>query len=490
MKRSAGILLPVYALPQEHGFGTLGTEAYNFIDWLVEAGQSWWQVLPIGPTGGGDSPYQSLSSFAGNPFFVDLQTLVEEGLLSEKECLEADLGNNDSLADYGKIDDNRLALIRKAFHKDRENRDFRRFLDNLPDGLYDYGMYMAVRRRFGVTPWTEWPEDIRQRRPEAMEYYRRECSEDFEFYLYVQYHFFRQWDALKAYAERNGVRILGDIPIYVPLDSADVWAGQHFFMLDERNLPTAVAGVPPDYFNEDGQLWGNPLYNWEAMHDDGFSWWIRRFGAALRLFDKVRIDHFRGLASYWSVPAGEKTARNGEWLQGPGMDFLGRMINWFGKDKFIAEDLGILTEDVQMLLDQSGLPGMKVLEFAFDPKENSNALPHWLRQNCVCLTGTHDNAPVMGWAETASPEEVAFAKEYLHITEDESLNWGFIRGGMASVADLFTAQIQDYLGLGNEARTNVPGTPTGNWRWRLVPGQLTDELAARIRRMTEVYGRL
>ncbi len=490
MKRSAGILLPIYALPQDYGFGTLGTEAYNFVDWLVEAGQTWWQMLPIGPTGGGDSPYQSLSSFAGNPYFIDLQTLVEEGLLTEAECSRTEMGDDPSLSDYGLIDANRRALIHKAFERDRESRDYLRFREDLPDGLYDYAMYMALRLHFGGTPWTAWDEDIRQRRPESMERYGRELSDDIEFYLYMQYHFFRQWYALKSYAERNGVFLMGDVPIYVPLDSADVWAGQHFFQLDERNLPTAVAGVPPDYFNEDGQLWGNPLYNWEAMRDDGYSWWIRRFGCALRLFDMVRIDHFRGLASYWSVPAGETTARNGRWLPGPGMEFLGRMINWFGKDKFVAEDLGILTEDVQRLLDESGLPGMKVLEFAFDPRENSNALPHWHRQRSVCLIGTHDNAPVLGWAETADPKEVSFAKEYLHITGEEGLNWGFIRGGMASVADLFVTQIQDYLGLGNEARTNVPGTPTGNWRWRLVPGQLTEELAEKIRRITKLYGRL
>ena len=492
MERSAGVLLPVTALPSPHGVGTLGRAARVFVDFLAEAGQSWWQVLPLGPTGHGDSPYTTYSAYAGNPWLIDLDLLAEDGLLEPAEIAAVDWGRNPAQVDYAALYDHRLALLERAkargWERDREKAEqFRR--DNAR-WLPDYALYMACKRHFHMASWQQWPEDIRLRRQPAVDRMNELLREDVELFTYIQYLFFTQWDALRAHCREKRVGMIGDMPIYVALDSADVWADPASFQLDADGTPSAVAGVPPDYFSAQGQLWGNPLYNWDAMRKDGFGWWIRRVEGAGRLYDMLRIDHFRALASYWAVPRGETTAKNGRWVKGPGMDLVGVLTSWFPNIRFIAEDLGQLTPDVMELLRDSGLPGMKILEFAFDPVNLSSYLPHVYDRNCVCYTGTHDNAPVQAWRREADPAELDFARRYLGLSEEEGWHWGFFRGGMSSPADLFIAQMQDYLGLGAEARTNTPGLALGNWRWRLTAEQLTPELAARMREYTRMYGRL
>lgn len=492
MKRSCGILMPISSLPSPYGVGTLGKEAYAFVDFLQETGHAWWQVLPAGPTSYGDSPYQSFSTYAGNPYFVDLTMLCEDGLLTCAELDAVDWGEDPARVDYEKIYTGRFALLEKATERGwkRDAADLAAFAADNAGWLGDYALFMALKRHFGMRAWTEWEdEDIRLHRPEAVERYRRLLAEDVRLFTYIQFLFFKQWGALRAYARDHGVGIIGDLPIYVAMDSADVWADPASFRLDERNMPVEVAGVPPDYFSEDGQLWGNPLYNWDAMKRDGFGWWIRRIEGAGRLYDVLRIDHFRGLESYWAVPYGETTAKNGRWVKGPGMDLVGVLTGWFPQMQFIAEDLGFLTPEVQQLLRDSGLPGMKILEFAFDAREPSNYLPHTYPRNCVCYAGTHDNTTIAAWKGEADPEDVAMAVRYLGLNDEEGFHWGMIRGGMSSVADLFVVQMQDYLGLGAEARMNTPGVLGGNWQWRLQNGQITPELTKKIAELTRMYGR-
>ena len=492
MDRASGILLPISALPSPYGIGTLGKAAYAFADFLHAAGQRYWQLLPLGPTSYGDSPYQSFSTFAGNPYFIDLDLLAEEGFLDKEDLAAADWGNDPRYVDYGKIYEVRFDVLRRAFlrGRERDREAVERFQAENP-WLKNYALYMAVKAHFGMKSWLEWPDEaIRVRAPEAVARYEKELAEDVAFYTYLQYLFFKQWGELREYIHSLGIRIIGDLPIYVAMDSADVWAEPEFFQLGEGNIPTEVSGVPPDYFSADGQLWGNPLYDYDRMRQDGFGWWIRRVEGASRLFDVIRIDHFRGLESYWAVPYGAETAREGRWRKGPGMDLVGVLTQWFHGLDIIAEDLGFLTPEVHQLLRDSGLPGMKVLEFAFDAREPSNYLPHTYERNCVCYVGTHDNETVMQWREQADRADVTFARKYLGLNEAEGFHWGMIRGGMSSVADTFVVQMQDYLGLGAEGRMNTPGTLGNNWRWRLLPGEASPALARKIRRYAHMYGRL
>ena len=492
MKRSCGILLPVFALPSPYGIGTLGQAAYDFVDFLRQAGQSWWQMLPLGPTGYGDSPYQSFSSYAGNPYFIDPDLLRRDGLLTAQEIASLAWGSDPARVDYAALYENRFVLLQKAAERGwaRDRAEVQLFARQNAQWLPDYALYMAVKRHFDEKPWTQWPDEaIRLRKPEAMAQYRQLLASDIRMFTYSQFLFFRQWNALRAYAHEQGVGIIGDLPIYVSMDSADVWAEPAFFQLDSNGFPTETAGVPPDCFSRDGQLWGNPLYRWDAMKADGYGWWIRRVDGAAKLYDMLRIDHFRGFESYWAVPYGDTTAKNGHWVKGPGMDLVQVLLNWFPQMQFIAEDLGFLTPEVRELLADSGLPGMKVLEFAFDAREPSNYLPHLYTPHCVCYTGTHDNAPLPAWKEEADPDDLALAVQYLGLNEEEGFHWGVLRGGMSSVAELFVAQMQDYLGLGAESRINTPGEPVGNWQWRLHPGQLTAALSRRMAHMARLYGR-
>ena len=492
IERSSGILCPIFSLPSPYGIGTFGKAAYDFIDFLKAADQRWWQILPVGPTSYGDSPYQSFSTFAGNPYFIDLDLLIADGLLKKSETAHFNWGNDPAKVDYGRIYTNRFKVLKKAADRGlpRDRDAVNAFAEQNKEWLFDYALYMAVKRHFGMKAWTEWPDaEIRLRRNGAVETYTELLKEDVDFFIYLQFLFFRQWDALRAYAHEQGVGIIGDIPIYVAMDSADVWAHPESFQLDEDNLPVEVAGVPPDAFTADGQLWGNPLYRWDAMEADGYGWWIRRIGGAEKLYDILRIDHFRGLESYWAVPYGETTAKNGRWVKGPGIDFVRRLTGWFGNMQFIAEDLGYLTPEVHALLRESGLPGMKVLEFAFDTREAADYLPHTYHENCVCYAGTHDNETLQQWKKNAAKADIRLAKEYLGLNSAEGFNMGLLRGGMSSVASLFVAQIQDWLDLGKEARINTPGIPDGNWQWRLTEGQIPGDLAKKIAHMTKIYGR-
>lgn len=493
MQRSSGILLPVFSLPSPYGIGTLGKAAYDFVDFLVAARQSFWQILPLGPTGEGNSPYQSCSAAAGNPYLIDLDTLITEGLLRPDETA-CDRVDDARRVDYERVGRQQSGVLRLAFARAERGetllQEIRDFAQKNAAWLDDYALFMALKDENGARAWTQWPLPERMRTPEALALARARLAQECAFHEFVQFLFFRQWHALKAYANAKGVRIIGDVPIYVPLDSADVWAEPQEFLLDEARKPLAVAGVPPDYFTADGQLWGNPLYDWAHMQQTGFAWWMRRMQAASELFDAVRIDHFRGLSSYWEVPVGEATARNGRWAEGPGIAFVDALKSRFPQMEIIAEDLGYLTDDVRTLVDASGFPGMKVLQFAFDAREPSNYLPHTYPRHCVCYTGTHDNTTAAGWFDEASAEDAAFAVRYLGLNRDEGYHWGLIRGGMGSVADLFVAQMQDYLGLDACARMNTPGTVgENNWRWRLLEGELTSALAERIAELCRMYGR-
>ena len=496
MKRESGILLPVFSLPSPYGIGCFSKEAYEFVDQLKAAGQSYWQILPLGPTSYGDSPYQSFSTFAGNPYFISLEELIQEGVLTQEECDQADVGEDQSSIDYAKLYQRRYPLLRKAYERSRvwENQDFSRFKEENQWWLQDYALFMAVKERVGGKAWTEWAEDIRLRWNNAMDYYRRELYYDIEFQEYLQYVFIRQWEKLKGYANRRGIRIIGDIPIYVAMDSADTWANPKLFQLDQDNKPLAVAGCPPDGFSATGQLWGNPLYQWEVHRQQGYSWWIRRLAYCYKLYDVVRIDHFRGFDEYFSIPADAKTAEGGHWEKGPGIELFQAVSRALGEKDIIAEDLGYVTDSVRQLVNDSGYPGMKVLEFAFDSRDSgcaSDYLPHNYTENAVVYTGTHDNETIQGWFSSIRPEEQKMAREYLwdFYTPEKELYLSFVSLAMRSRARMCVIPLQDYLGLDNRSRINVPSTVGENWKWRLVPGQVSEELLERIKGMTLRYGR-
>ncbi|MBR0161285.1 MAG: 4-alpha-glucanotransferase [Oscillospiraceae bacterium] len=493
IKRSSGVLMPMTSLPSPYGVGTMGKEAFSFVDFLADAGQKYWQLLPLGPTSYGDSPYQSFSSFAGNPYLIDLDLLAEEGLLSTEEIQSRDWGDNPARVDYGKLYEGRFPLLRLAFERGREplREAFEAFCRENDSWLSNYALFMAVKGFFGMRSWQEWPDrEIRNHRPDAVRRYTEQLREEIDFYRFVQFLFFRQWKALKQYAKEKGILFIGDIPIYVAMDSADIWAEPQFFQLNADGYPQEVSGVPPDDFNDDGQLWGNPLYNWDRMKEDGFGWWIRRIEGIVKLYDVIRIDHFRGLESYWAVPFGEKTAKNGRWRTGPGMALVGVLTSWFNETEFIAEDLGYTTAAVDKLLKDSGLPRMKVLEFGFYSDSEADHIPHRCQENSTCYIGTHDNEPVHGWLKTLSRKDHSYASRYMHITSGEGWCWGMIRTGMATASRLFVAQMQDLLELGGDARMNTPGTDSGHWQWRMLPGAADSELAAKLRGYTETYCRM
>lgn len=500
MKRASGILLPVFSLPSEHGIGCFSKEAYEFVDMLKKAGQSYWQILPLGPTGYGDSPYQSFSTYAGNPYFIDLETLVKEGLLTEAECAEYDFGDQADSIDYEKIYKSRFKVLKKAYERFRdlmrdghqEREEYERFVSENAFWLDDYSLYMAVKDKNDGVSWNEWDALLKNRDKEALAAAGEVLAEEISFYKFQQYEFDRQWKKLHAYANEQGVRIIGDIPIYVAFDSADTWAAPEMFQFDENNEPIGVAGCPPDAFSATGQLWGNPLYDWEYHKDTGYEWWIRRIEHCLKLYDVVRIDHFRGFDEYYSIPYGETTAINGKWMPGPGMDLFRAIEEKLGRPEIIAEDLGFLTPSVLQLLKDSGFPGMKVLQFAFDARESSNYLPHTYPANCVVYTGTHDNDTTRGWYHAVGKYARDFAKEYMckPRLDEDSLAGDFICLGMSSVADLCVIPMQDYLGLGSEARINTPSTLGGNWAWRMEEGQFDEETAEEILRVTRLYGRI
>jgi len=489
--RKSGILMHITSLPGPYGVGTMGKPSYDFIDFLKKSGQSCWQMLPLTPTGYGDSPYQSCSTFAGNHYLIDLPMLIKQGLLNKEEVASVQWNCTEIRVDFGLLYRNRLNVLRLAYSRFRGGAEFDSFCKDNGSWLPDFALFMALKEENGGKPWYEWATPLKRRDPDAIWQARQQLKEEIRFYCFIQYLFDIQWNALRSYAHENGVQIIGDVPIYVPLDSADVWSNPELFLLDENLDPIAVAGCPPDAFAEDGQLWGNPLYRWDVHARDNFAWWTQRLAAAGHRFDVVRIDHFRGLESYWSVPYGDETARNGKWVKGPDTAFTDAIKKALPNVEMIAEDLGFITPEVRQLRDASGWPGMKVLEFAFDSREPSDYLPHTYTQNSVCYTGTHDNMTMRQWFETADPAAARYAAEYMNLRPGENWVWGTIRTAMASVSDLCVVQLQDYLNLGGEARMNFPGTQTGdNWVWRMEDGLLTDALAEQIYDMTRLYGRL
>ena len=488
--RSSGILLHISSLPGPYGIGTMGKQAYDFVDFMKSAGQRYWQILPLCPTGYGNSPYQCCSTFAGNHFLIDLDLLVEEGLLKEEEPAEVCWGDRETFVDFGLQYDHRLKVLQLAFARFPGGEDFDAFCSENDSWLRDYALFMALKERRGGNAWYDWEEDLKFRRPDAVRAARQELQEQIRFHCFVQYLFFKQWNALHAYAAEQGVQIIGDVPIYVPLDSADVWTNPEQFWLDEKLDPVAVAGCPPDAFTADGQLWGNPLYRWDVLKQTGYDWWLRRLSAAGKLYDVTRLDHFRGFESYWAVPYGDKTARNGKWMKGPGADFITALKRELPQLRLIAEDLGYLTREVRELRELSGWPGMKVLEFAFDSKEPSDYLPHTYEKNTVCYTGTHDNMTMRQWFDTADADTVAYAREYMTLSDREGYVWGTVRTAFASVSDTCIVQLQDLLDLGAEARMNLPGSLSdANWTWRVEKKYFTPELVTRLKKLTELYAR-
>ncbi|WML34896.1 4-alpha-glucanotransferase [Clostridium sp. OS1-26] len=489
--RSSGILMHIASLPSPYGIGTFGKEAYEFVDFLVEAGQSYWQILPIGPTGAGDSPYQSFSTFAGNPYFIDLDLLKEEGILTKEEYENVDFGNDPEKVDYEKMFNNKMPILRIAFQnsKGKYKDEIKKFRFENKAWLEDYALYMAVKSEFDLKSWQEWDTDIKLRKKTDLEHYKEELKNQIDYWVFLQYVFFKQWKALKNYANINEIKIIGDIPIYVAEDSADTWANSEVFMLDEEKRPIVVSGCPPDAFSATGQLWGNPIYNWVYLEKTNYKWWIERIKGNINLYDVTRIDHFRGFESFWQIPYGEPTAVNGKWVKGPGIKLFNAVKEVLGEVDIIAEDLGYLTQEVIDFRDATGYPGMKVLEFAFDTREESDYLPHNYEKNCIVYTGTHDNDTVMGWFENTQKSDTDFAKRYLKLNKKEGYNWGFIRGALSSVGNLAIAQMQDYLGLGSEARMNIPSTLGGNWLWRVKKEYLNHKLAQKINKITKLYGR-
>ena len=492
LKRSGGILMPVFSLPSPHGIGTFGAAAYEFADFLAASGQSYWQVLPLNPTGFGDSPYQCFSSAAGNPYFIDLDMLVDDGLLTADEVQKSDFGGELRRIDYGELFSLRIPLLRLAAERNirRNAAEVEQFSRSCSTQIYDYAVFTALKTHFGMKPWTEWNAGKAMPKQLVPAELVESQADEIRLQLSIQQLFFKQWNRLKNYVNQLGIGIIGDVPIYVALDSADCWANSRHFMLDESFVPTDVAGVPPDYFSPTGQLWGNPLYNWEIHASENYAWWAERLQCAQKLYDVVRIDHFRGFESFWAVPFGETTAENGRWLPAPGMDFVNAVKKRLPGLSFIAEDLGFLTPEVHELVKNSGFPGMSILQFGFNPDANSDYLPHKVAENRVYYTGTHDNAPIMQWFAEASESERRFAEQYLALNAAEGINWGMIRGGMCSPAGIFIAQMQDVLGLSAEGRVNTPGVASGNWQWRMLPHECSAALAEKLREYTRMYGRL
>ncbi len=490
MRRGAGILLPLSSLPSPYGIGSLGKEAYAFVDFLEQAKQRYWQILPIGPTGYGDSPYQSFSAFAASPYYIDLLTLQKEGLLTRKELSETDFGDVPNSIDYYKLYLNRKPLLEKAVARfSAQDEAFVQFKQEQEHWLYEYALFMALKGENDMKAFSLWDEDIRLRQPWALEDAKVRLGAEIHFWQVVQFWFYSQWYKLKAYANERGISIIGDIPIYVSPDSAELWAWPHLFQVDENSRPTEVAGCPPDAFSQDGQLWGNPLYEWEHHKNEGYAWWKRRIRHACTVFDVVRIDHFRGFSGYYAIPANAETAKEGRWRDGPRAEFIDSIKADIPDMCIIAEDLGYLTEDVHELLRHSGFPGTKVLQFAFDSREDSDYLPHNYTFNSVVYTGTHDNTTTEDWKKSAPKEDVAFCKRYLEIIPGRDFTRTCVRAALGSVSDLCIIPMADWLNLGIEARINTPSTLGGNWLWRVQKEELGKRLANELAALTAMYGR-
>jgi 4-alpha-glucanotransferase len=491
LRRGAGVLLPVSSLPSNYGIGALGAEAFQFIDFLIEAGQTYWQVLPIGPTSFGDSPYQSFSAFAGNPYFIDLCILIDEGLLTAEEVRSFDWCEDSTAVDYAKIFNSRFKILHLAFSRSAHSntQEFQTFLKENEYWLDDYCLFMSLKFEFDNQSWQLWPKEIRFHEPKALEAYSKQLKGEIGFWKFCQFKFFEQWGRVKKYANENGIQIIGDIPIYAALDSADTWTHSTLFQLDEERRPTKVAGVPPDAFSKTGQLWGNPLYDWDAMERSNFDWWKNRMAYSAKIYDVIRIDHFIGVVRYFAIPAQNDTAVGGTWQTGPGRKLTDAIDSVIGDAFVIAEDLGIVTPDVKNLIQKTGYPGMKVLQFAFSGSPENDHLPCNYIKNLVVYGGTHDNDTLVGYTEKLKTKQARYAKEYLGIKRRKNIPGALLRAAYASVADTVIFQAQDILFLPNSARMNFPSTIGSNWRWRLEKGQLKKKLANELNHLAKIYGR-
>ena len=481
----------ISSLPGPYGIGDFGKCAYDFVDFLDRAKQREWQILPLGITGYGDSPYQNFSAFAGNPYFIDLNELLEKGFIEKEELENLPLGEDPEKVDYGILYKNKMELLRRAYKRAYRiiGSDLKVFYEEEKRWLRDYALFMAIKADHKGISWLRWPVEYKDIQSEEVLEFEKSHEKEMYFHVFIQYYFFKQWKKLKNYANDKNIRIIGDIPIYVAEDSSDVWGNSQLFKVDAEFVPITVAGCPPDAFSITGQLWGNPIYNWEVMEQEGYKWWVERIRASFEIYDMVRIDHFRGFEAYWEIKNGSENAVHGQWIKGPNMKLFKKIKEELGDLDIIAEDLGFLTEEVYELIEETGYPGMKVLQFAFDPREESDYLPHTYDRNAVVYTGTHDNETIMGWMRTVKSEDIIHAGKYLKLSYEEGINWGFIRGAYSSVANLCVIPMQDFLGLGNEARMNIPSTLGNNWIWRMKENELTDKLADKIAKLTRMYGR-
>lgn len=497
MDRGAGIIMHIASLPGEYGIGSFGNEAYKFVEFLNKSGIKYWQILPLGHTSYGDSPYQCFSAFAGNPYFINFDILKDKGFLLEEDYKNEDYGDNCESIDYGVIFKSKIKVLKKSYenYKNKGNEEslleLEVFKNENKFWLEDYALYMALKYHFNLESWNKWDRDIKIRENSAMIKYKNLLKDEIECWSFIQYLFYHQWNKLKAYANNLGIKVVGDIPIYVAEDSADTWSNPENFKIDKTTLkPSVVAGCPPDSFSETGQLWGNLIYDWDYMKTNNYKWWVDRISENLKLYDVLRIDHFRGFESYWEISYGENTAMNGSWVKGPGLDLFNEIKNKLGEVNVIAEDLGYLTDDVRSFLEAVNFPGMKVLQFAFDGNPTNAYLPHNYVRNCIAYTGTHDNDTFLGWYESTGDKwQIDNAKKYLALNNEEKYNWGFIRGVWSSVADVAIAPMQDFLNLGNDCRVNFPSTLGCNWKWRAKESSFTDELSRKIYEFTKMYRR-
>ncbi|WP_319202951.1 4-alpha-glucanotransferase [uncultured Ilyobacter sp.] len=494
-QRSSGIIMHISSLHGKYGIGDLGRPAYEFVDFIADAGQKLWQILPMGPTGYGDSPYQSFSAFAGNHYFIDMESLVEKGFLEESDLTSLIDGNIEESVDFGLIHREKMRLLRRAYDsylQTEQWEEVEEFKKNSEYWIEDYCLFMALKKNFGFTQWQKWPKDFRYMKKSVIKETEMDLCYEMEFHLFLQYIFYEQWQKLKNYANSKDIKIIGDIPIFVASDSVDAWSKSKMFLFDKYKRPKKLSGAPPDMFSKDGQFWGNPLYDWNYMEKTGYRWWLERVKNSFNLYDTIRIDHFRGFESFWTVRYGKKTARKGRWEKGPGMKLFGKINRSLGELPIIAEDLGFLTPKVRELLRDSGYPGMKILEFAFDTNSENEYLPHRYPKNCVAYTGTHDNDTVIGWYRGLDDFYRGICDRYLKNmpeVESEEINWKCIEAIWSSRAVMTITQMQDVIGLGSEARMNFPATSWGNWKWRIKKEDLKKETALRLKKITEKYNR-